>query len=42
MRRTILVLGAVMAVLMFAMVGARAALADPVFSTSSSPTKREG
>ena len=41
MRRTILVLGAVMAVLMFAMVGAGAALADTVFSTSDSPTTKE-
>jgi hypothetical protein len=34
MRRTILVFGGVMAVLMFAMVGAGAALADTVFSTT--------
>jgi uncharacterized delta-60 repeat protein len=40
MRRTILVLGAVMAVLMFAMVGAGAALTDTVFSTSDSPTTK--
>ncbi len=41
MRKTILVLGAVMAVLMFAMVGAGAALADTVSSTSDSPTTKE-
>jgi len=41
MRTTILVLGALMAVLMFAMVGAGAALADTVFSTSDSPTTKE-
>jgi hypothetical protein len=41
MRRTILVLGAVMAVLMFAMVGAGVALADTVFSTSDTPTTKE-
>jgi hypothetical protein len=40
MRKTILVLGAVMAVLMFAMVGAGVALADTVFSTST-PTTAE-
>jgi hypothetical protein len=40
MRKTILVLGAVMAVLMFSMVGAGVALADTVFSTSS-PTTAE-
>jgi hypothetical protein len=41
MRKTILVLGAMMAVLMFAVVGAGAALADTVFSTSDSPTTKE-
>jgi hypothetical protein len=41
MRKTILVLGAVMAVLMFAMVGAGVALADTVFSTSSPTTKED-
>jgi hypothetical protein len=41
MRKTILVLGAVMAVLMFAMVGAGGALADTVFSTSSPTTEED-
>ena len=41
MRRTILVFGAVTAVLMFAMVGAGVALADTVFSTSSPTTKED-
>jgi hypothetical protein len=41
MRRTILVPGAVMALLMFAMVGAGAALADTDFSASDSPTTKE-
>jgi len=41
MRRTILVFGAVMALLIFAMVGAGAALADTVFSSSDSPTTKE-
>jgi hypothetical protein len=41
MRRTSVVLGAVMAVLMFAMVRAGVALADTVFSTSSPTTKED-
>jgi hypothetical protein len=41
MRRTRLVFGAVMAGLMFAMIGAGAALADTVFSTSDSPTTKK-
>jgi hypothetical protein len=39
MRKTILVLGSVMAVLMFAMVGAGVALSDTVLSTSSPTTE---